>query len=75
MAMCLCQLHNYCINCQIQMEAPLCSNDFNVKCCGALTLVWTPASVGVAEAANCQQHHCQGEVPFAMEFFRGGHHF
>jgi hypothetical protein len=73
LAMCLCHLHNYCINQRIASEPSLCSNNFNVKIYGSISAEGTPALMTDAGNYFCQR--CWGETTFSHELLGREKHF
>ena len=75
MAMCLCRLHNYCIDRQLAAEDPLCMDNFNVECYGGVTAEGTPASMSESAQGMYFRQRSMCETAFSSEFIGGGHHF
>ena len=73
MAMCLCRLHNYCINQCLAAEEPLCVDNFNVESYEGVTAELTPGSMSQQGMYFRQRSH--GETTFSRELLGGGHHF
>jgi hypothetical protein len=73
MVMCLCRLHNYCINQHLAAKEPLCVNNFNVESWGGVTAEGTPGLMSQQGMYFRQRSH--GETMFSRELLRGGHHF